>query len=239
VDTAGQGLLFAERNPAKVVPFESFAASRIEPLPPKPAPKPPARKRPTESQRSNEQGMLDFLPPIPPGPRTLKTKVEAVIYCDAPVASSTHRCLAALLDWSMIAVASGLFLLIFQLCGGDLMLNRVTVVTFTAAFIVLGLFYGFLWLLANTETPGMRWVHLQLTNFDGLPPDRIHRALRFAGTCLSFSAARIVISVGKPSWLPRSVICRVTASITCRGRCPNSSGPYAMFRSMYSLPSTS
>jgi hypothetical protein len=44
-------------------------------------------------------------------------------------------------------------------------------------------------------------------------------------SCLSFSATRTLITVGKPSWLPLSVICRVTAATTRGWRWPRMSGP--------------
>src|ERR1017187_449711 len=46
------------------------------------------------------QGTLDFLPPAPAKPRQLGTSVEAVIYCEAPVATTLHRAVASALDWS-------------------------------------------------------------------------------------------------------------------------------------------
>src|ERR1017187_5486400 len=70
------------------------------------------------------QGTLDFLPPAPAKPRQLGTTVEAVIYCEAPVATTLHRGVASALDWSMVTLGYGLFLAAFYLLGGQFDLNR-------------------------------------------------------------------------------------------------------------------
>src|SRR5258708_2607230 len=93
-----QGLMFEELR-ANVIPFESFAAHRIQPAPrslgpaPRTAPsnlqaqsivepstpsRPKPRRRTATSAQNDLQGGLDFLVPAPRGPRTLKTQVEAV-----------------------------------------------------------------------------------------------------------------------------------------------------------------
>jgi len=53
----------------------------------------------------------------------------------------------------------------------------------------MGLFYRFLWVLGNGETPGMRFAGLRLVNFDGRSPDRDQRAFRQVSTLLSFLSA--------------------------------------------------
>src|ERR1035441_7544312 len=104
-----QGSLFPERPSANVIPIESFAAPPVaRPAgtpkpPPHPGPAPAAtmaKPAPRRAARVPEgQGRLDFLPSAPPKPRTLSTTVEAVIYCEAPVASTVHRAVAAAIDW--------------------------------------------------------------------------------------------------------------------------------------------
>src|ERR1035438_2945268 len=106
---AVQGSLFPERPSANVIPIESFAPPPVvrPAITPKPAPRPrpatpatPTKLVPHRAARVAEgQGKLDFLPSAPPKPRTLSTTVEAVIYCEAPVASTTHRAVAAAIDW--------------------------------------------------------------------------------------------------------------------------------------------
>lgn len=190
-----QGLLFPDRS--KVVAFEAFSPGRVEavPRPKRPAASPPGskvqRRRPLPA--SDLQPSLDFLPPAPPAPRTLKTSVEAVIYCDMAAASAMHRSVAAALDLSMVLIAFGAFLLTFHFGGGDFTLDRLNLLIFGGAFGLILAFYGLIWVLTRSETPGMRWTHLRLINFDGFPPDATHRALRWAGTCLSICAAGLGI----------------------------------------------
>jgi uncharacterized RDD family membrane protein YckC len=180
---AVQRPLFQEKPDSNVIPFEAFAPPRV-PARPRAAAKPQPR-RPSRSV-SEAQGSLDFLPAMPAQTRTLGTTVEAVIFCEAPVATPLHRAVAAALDWSMVLIGYGLFLLAFSQAGGQFVLTRSNLMVFAAALPLVAFTYGMFWAVAGTETAGMRWTRLRLTTFDGFPPEPRHRALRFAGSCLSF-----------------------------------------------------
>lgn len=180
---AVQRSLFHERA-SKIIPIQPYQA-----VSPRPrtradgtAPKPAGRR---VSRVPEEQGRLDFLPPAPPKPRTLGTTVEAVIYCEAPVATVLHRAVAAALDWSMVLIGYGLFLLLFKLMGGEFTLNKASLLAIGGMLPLIGAAYGLVWAVAGTETAGMHWTRLRLTTFDGFPPEPKQRALRFAGSCLS------------------------------------------------------
>jgi uncharacterized RDD family membrane protein YckC len=62
---------------------------------------------------------------------------------------------------------------------------------FATTFALITMFYGLLFAISGRETPGQHWTNLQLINFDGFPPDGSSRALRFAGSWLSFGACGI------------------------------------------------
>jgi uncharacterized RDD family membrane protein YckC len=205
-DSIAQKMPFHEFGGSKVIPFESFAAHRIEPIAfaaaPAPAPATPsaAVPKPTPAvraktsrplpttEKNDAQPGLDFLLPAPQGPRTLKTHVEAVIYCDADVATPKHRVIAAAIDGGMIFIGFGLFLFAFHLMGGMFRFNRQTIPFFIGAFGTLAMFYGLLWIWADRQTVGMRCTGLRLIDFDGFPADRRARSLRAIGACLSFCA---------------------------------------------------
>jgi uncharacterized RDD family membrane protein YckC len=145
--------------------------------------KPPTRRtarRPTEGQ-----GQFEFLGPAPPKPKTLGTTVDAVIYCEAPVATPMHRAVAAAIDVTMVLFGYGFFLLAFVLCGGELIVNRPNLVIFVGMLGLIAITYGIFWTIAGTESVGMRWTHLRLITFDGFTPDPWQRVARLAGTCLS------------------------------------------------------
>ncbi|MGB9454534.1 MAG: RDD family protein [Bryobacteraceae bacterium] len=135
------------------------------------------------------QGKLEFLEAAPAKPRTLGTTVEARIYCDAPVANPLHRAVAAALDWAMVLIAYGCFLLAFRILGGQVFLNKTNLMVFGGALLLVGFTYSLLPVIAGTETPGMRWTRLRLTTFDGLPLEPRHRLLRMLGSCLSVCTA--------------------------------------------------
>ena len=185
---AVQRNLFQERPSSNVIPFESFA--------PPPAPKPRAKaatpKKPGEKTAPRRapkvpegQGTLDFLPAAPVKPRTLGTTVDSVIYCEAPVATSLHRAVAAAMDWSIVLIAYGMFLATYYFCGGEFGFDKLNLMIFGGALALIAMTYGLLWAIANRETAGMHWMHLRLTTFDGFRPDLRQRLIRFAGSCLS------------------------------------------------------
>jgi uncharacterized RDD family membrane protein YckC len=117
--------------------------------------------------------------------RSLDTRVEAVIYCDAPVALPAHRIIAAAVDASMVLIGLGIFFATFLVCGGDMLLGKQNIPFFAGVALVLAIFYRFLWCLAAGDTPGMRFAGLRLVNFDGRPPDREQRSLRQVASLLS------------------------------------------------------
>src|SRR4051812_8812357 len=100
---------------SKVIPIESYAPVEPHKTRSSAAKLPRAPKRPRVSE---DQGTLDFLAPAPPKPRTLSTTVEAMIFCDAPVAVWLHRAVAAAIDWAIVLLAYGIFLLAYSQMGG-------------------------------------------------------------------------------------------------------------------------
>ncbi len=181
-----------------VIPMPNRAAPRTPARPKAAVPmasgaKPPVRRpRPVDES----QGRFEFIEPIQSKPKTLGTTVDAVIYCEAPVATPLHRALAAAIDLTMVLLGYGLFLLTFALCKGEFILNRPNLIIFACAFGLIAATYGIFWTIAGTETAGMRWTHLRLITFDGFKPDPWQRSVRLAGTCLSlFSVLGILWSI--------------------------------------------
>jgi uncharacterized RDD family membrane protein YckC len=180
---AVQASLFQDRPNPKIIAIADYA-------PPPARPKPAARTTAAKPARKprppvEEQGQLPFLPPQAAKPRTLSTTVDSVIYCEAPVATSLHRLVAAALDWAMVLIGYGLLLGVFHALGGQIVLNRTTAMAFCSMLLVTGFAYGMVWTVACSETAGMHWMKLRLTTFDGFPPEPRQRVLRFFGSCLS------------------------------------------------------
>ena len=177
---ARQSRLFPDAESSKVLQFPST----LKPIEPK------SRPRRQSPHRSDSQAFLDFQPPAPHAPRTLKTSVEAVIYCDAPVATPIHRAVGFALDFTVVMMAIGVFLSAFYACGGEFpKINIYVAIGFGGAFLGIALFYGLLWVLTGSESAGARWIGLRFINFDGSPIDRRERAIRYAAACLSFFSA--------------------------------------------------
>jgi len=117
------------------------------------------------------------------------TQVEAVIYCDAPVALPVHRLTAAAVDGGLILIAMALFTAIFYLSGGHIVVTKQTAPLLAGVMAAVSLFYRLLWCLADGDTPGMRFAGLRLVNFDGCRPDRDQRGVRQAAYLLSLLSA--------------------------------------------------
>lgn len=175
-----QRTLFSSRDVPQVVPIESFA------------PKAPARVRTrTESPKTRtrradpDQQTLEFTAPA----AEPETDAQTVIGCDAPVALPAHRIMAAAADFSLMAVAMAVFLGIFRVFGGEVMLTKQTAPLFLVVALVFALLYKSLWCFGNGDTAGMRWAHLQLVDFDGAKPGRRQRFYRIFSGLLSLGAA--------------------------------------------------
>jgi len=110
-----------------------------------------------------------------------------VIFCEFPVATPLHRAVAAVVDWLIVLAGYGLFLGLFHFAGGQFAFTKAALGMFGAMFLVIAFAYGFAFAIAGTETTGMRCGHLRLTTFDGFPPDRRQRMIRFIGACLTRS----------------------------------------------------
>jgi uncharacterized RDD family membrane protein YckC len=163
----------------RVVSFEAFSPESVEP-----PTKRRSASRPKKKRAVPGQGRFEFDTVISQ-PVIAASAVEPVIFCDSPVALQVHRLIAAAFDLSMIFIAVGLFLLIFYVAGGQIVLNKQTIPLCVGIASVFYLFYETLWCLADGDTAGMRLARLRLVNFDGRTPDREQRLYRMAAGFLS------------------------------------------------------
>ena len=170
----------------KVIPIPTLTPMRPqerETAPPrKTAPRAPASR---SRRGSDSQQTLDFHA----GVAQQGAPVEAVIYCDAPVALPTHRLLAAAFDLGMVAIGLSIFLALFFVSGGALAFSKANVPFFVGVVVLLTLFYRALFCLGNGDTPGMRFAGLRLVDFDGRRPDRDQRSVRQIAGLLSLLSA--------------------------------------------------
>jgi uncharacterized RDD family membrane protein YckC len=189
---AVQGLLFPKRPDSKVIPFESYFAEAMgkparQPRP-RTAEKAPRKPLRTPARRISEnQGWLspEWAPVQELPARAPATTVEGKIYCDVPVATTVHRAVSTLFDWSMVLVGYAFLLTAYSLMGGGFEFNRTSVLMFGGMLGIVAFTYGLMFALAGRETPGMNWTHLRLTSFEGFRPNPRQRIYRFLGSCLS------------------------------------------------------
>jgi uncharacterized RDD family membrane protein YckC len=175
----------------KVIPIPTLTPAKSQPEPRRVQPRTQGSRANFGARRGADspqsQQSLDFRGAA--GNSRLGTEVEAVIYCDAPVALPVHRLMAAAVDGGMIAIAMALFTAIFYLSGGHIAVSKQTAPLLAAVVAAVALFYRLLWCLADGDTPGMRFAGLRLVNFDGRRPDRDQRSIRQAAYLLSLLSA--------------------------------------------------
>ena len=189
-DGGYQPSLFRDASGPKVVPIPMLTP-RLRGTERK-APRTPVSSR-APRRADDSQQSLDFLRngahSLSHSTNGLSTEVEAVIYCDAPVALPVHRLMAVAVDAAMIAIAVGLFLMVFFLSGGQISFTKQAFLLAAGIVGAVAFTYRLLWCLGNGDTPGMRFAGLRLVNFDGKSPDRDQRLLRLGASVLSAAAA--------------------------------------------------
>lgn len=180
-----QPSLFTSRELPYVVPFETIAPGLAAPV------RKPHSSTPRQRRRKIIPGQqaLEFTHEF--SQAALSPRGDGVIYCDAPVAIPVHRAMAAALDISILVIALAVFGIVFHLAGGSFVLNARTARAFMAVAAGVVVFYRLLWCLANGDTPGQRFAHLTLVNFDGQRPTREERFYRSLSGFLSVMAGGI------------------------------------------------
>jgi uncharacterized RDD family membrane protein YckC len=140
----------------------------------------------SSGKAQDTQGTLDFIPSAPLKGRTLKTNVEAQVFCDQPVATPTHRLVASAIDGVIILFGFALLIALFEVMGGSFGAGKAMWIGLALVLALVSMLYGLIWAIAGRETAGMRLTDLHLITFDGFQVDPRSRALRFASTWLSF-----------------------------------------------------
>ena len=181
-----QSSLFALKEAHKVMSIDGTTdAAEPRRLARKPAPK---------SSYLPYQGVLEFVPANVPVPRTLPTSVEAVIYCNYPVATRMHRFLAGLLDLSLVVGCMMMFLGVLFFSCEELpwaSLDFTSKIAIGVATGLLGFLYEAYWIVAGVPSPGMEWAGLRLVHFDGHEPSPSDNGKRILGGLISVMAAFI------------------------------------------------
>jgi len=166
-----------------------LSPARLRLVPRKSPSRPPVTRAAAQSRgytrRKNTQQSFD----LQHAPAANLPLVDSGIYCDVPVALPMHRFIAAAADASMILVGLALFLAVFYLSGGDLVLSKQTAPFLVGAGMGVALLYRLLWCLGNGDTPGMRFAGLRVVNFDGRAPNREQRTMRQVAHLVSLVSA--------------------------------------------------
>lgn len=115
--------------------------------------------------------------------------VESGLHSAALVAPVVQRATAVVLDFVMVSLAEGLLLAALYMSPAAGLINSKTLPGLAAFGLILAFGYKLMFALADSDSPGTRWSHLKVLNFDGDTPTRNERLARLAGGLLSTVAA--------------------------------------------------
>jgi uncharacterized RDD family membrane protein YckC len=96
--------------------------------------------------------------------------------------------MAAAVDISFLVITLSAALTFCYWLAGISLVNKETLPWFAGFGLLIGFGYKLLWALAGTESPGLQWLRLRLSTFDGVPPSRKERLTRLMAGCLSLMA---------------------------------------------------
>ncbi len=129
------------------------------------------------------------------GPEDEAGPVEIVVEPSAPrpaekaqVASLGPRFLAALADGLVLALAGGLFGVIFWLAGGHLSPSPLNIIVLGFLVVLTLICYSGLFTALGGATPGLLWMHLQVRNAYGRPPSTAESFWRAFGYLISLAS---------------------------------------------------
>jgi len=168
----------------QVLPFDAFVPGA--PASERPV-RPRARRLRARPIAANQQ-TLNFNPPVSAS-TARPVREGGVPYCNARVATLEHRSLAALIDFTVVAMALGFFTAVLYGFGGEVLLNKQTAPVYILTAAVMVFLYRLLWCMGDGDSPGMRAMKLRLVDLDGHRPNRRKRFSRLFSGWLSFLAA--------------------------------------------------
>jgi uncharacterized RDD family membrane protein YckC len=119
------------------------------------------------------------------------TQPQSTIICDAPVAPNALRSQAALVDSLIVLIGCALVLVVYNLAGGSLLLDKRSLAFALCALATIPIAYKMLWSYAGLDSPGMQVAGLRLIDFDGNAPSRERRLHRTFASFVSILAAGI------------------------------------------------
>jgi uncharacterized RDD family membrane protein YckC len=146
------------------------------------------KRTPTADLTALQQQAFDFQPIAKTQPSRLPSQSPSR---RIPVAVPVHRLLAGVLDTSMILAGVALMTLVLHLMIGLGFLGAYWLPALAGLTGFVTVLYKMLWIWAETESPGLRWVQLRLVNFDGRSPDRRQRLQRFGWSAVSLMAGSL------------------------------------------------
>ena len=142
-----------------------------------------------ESPAKKDDHRMEINVSIPPKPQPSSAQPAPNTHADQygayPVASLEERRLAAVIDFICLVFAYGGFLALFGSLGGQFSLNKLSTAVYAATFAIVYLQYFALFTIFGGTTPGMMFRGLQVTSFDGDPPQPRQMLLRSLGYMLS------------------------------------------------------
>jgi hypothetical protein len=187
-----QGTLFQMTETGRVVPIRSFqnrgAQQGPTPRAQRQAKHPVARTNGGfQTVAEFEQGFLNFNGQN--GGARRSGVADHSRFSKAPVAVPMHRLMSALLDYTLVIIASAMVGVVLYFVMGREAFTVQTLAYLGAMTVLFGIGYKALFAMAGVESPGLRWTQLRLLTWDGSQPTRQDRLRRLAWGCASILPA--------------------------------------------------
>ena len=144
---------------------------------------------PRASSPEKQHGRMEIdvsIPPKHPGADAkLAASPSAEHQGSYPVAPLEERRFSALIDLVCLLFAYGGFLVLFGSLGGQFTISKLSAAVYAATLGIVYLQYFALFTIFGGTTPGMMFRGLQVTSFDGDPPQPRQMLWRSVGYILS------------------------------------------------------
>jgi uncharacterized RDD family membrane protein YckC len=125
--------------------------------------------------------------------RALMSAVEAMRFCESPIAAPLHRLISGSVDFAFIAIGYLLFLLPFFMKFGTLLPEGINTtgayLCFGAGAVATFLAYHAVWIVFGEDTIGQQKLGVEILNFQGKRAQPWERAQRLGAGFISYCCA--------------------------------------------------
>jgi uncharacterized RDD family membrane protein YckC len=189
----------AEKMPARKIQPPLVPPPRQRPLEPLVPETPPANTSPRPADRAEVQNLIDSVisrqlsNPVSPSGIAKLPRYEPIPDIEQEgKLILLSRTLSGLVDWIVIVLCTGLFIIAADYFSGIIVLDHISLIDFSALFLLNYFLYSFFFLAASNQTIGMMITDLRVVGPD-LGRPTMNQILR---RCFVYLASLLVLGIG-------------------------------------------